>query len=65
MHGLIDDNVPFQDTARVTQRLIELEKDFEVMFYPMERHVIQSESSRLDYTRRLVGFFEEHLLQRE
>ena len=31
VHGLVDDNVHFQDAARVVQRLIELEKDFEVM----------------------------------
>lgn len=63
VHGLIDDNVHFQDAARLVQRLIELEKDFEVMYYPMERHIIESESSRYDYTRRLVGFFDEHLLR--
>jgi dipeptidyl aminopeptidase/acylaminoacyl peptidase len=61
VHGLIDDNVHFQDAARVVQKLIELEKDFEVAFYPMERHIIESESSRLDYTKRLVRFFAEHL----
>ena len=63
VHGLVDDNVHFQDSARVVQRLIELEKDFEVMYYPMERHIIESESSRYDYTRRLVRFFDRHLLR--
>ena len=29
VHGLIDDNVHFQDAARLVQRLIELEKSFE------------------------------------
>ncbi|MFQ5569400.1 MAG: prolyl oligopeptidase family serine peptidase [Rhodothermales bacterium] len=65
VHGLIDNNVHFQDAARVVQRLIELEKEFEVMYYPMERHTIQSESSRYDYVRRVVAFFETHLLRPE
>ncbi len=63
VHGLIDDNVQFQDAARVVQKLIELEKDFEVMYYPMERHVITSEASRLDYRKRVIAFFERHLLR--
>jgi dipeptidyl aminopeptidase/acylaminoacyl peptidase len=62
VHGLIDDNVQFQDAARLVQKLIELEKDFEVMYYPAERHVIETESSRYDYLKRLAAFFEKHLL---
>ncbi|MFB0565716.1 MAG: alpha/beta hydrolase family protein, partial [Candidatus Aminicenantaceae bacterium] len=64
VHGLIDENVQFQDAARLVQRLIELEKKFEVMNYPMERHGFRSESSRYDYYRRLYAFFERHLLRR-
>lgn len=63
VHGLIDENVHFQDAARVTLKLIEEEKQFEVMYYPMERHVIATEASRFDYGRRLVGFFNRHLLR--
>ena len=63
-HGLVDDNVHFQDTARLIQRLIELEKAFEVMVYPVEPHTIQTEASRYDYARRAATFFEEHLLRR-
>ena len=62
MHGLLDENVQFQDAARLTRRLIELEKSFELMVYPAERHVIADEASRLDYARRLTQFFEQHLL---
>jgi dipeptidyl aminopeptidase/acylaminoacyl peptidase len=62
VHGLIDDNVHFQDAARVVQRLIELEKPFEVMYYPGERHQIATEASRLDFNRRVVAFFARHLL---
>lgn len=60
-HGLVDGNVQFQDAARLVQRLIELEKDFEVMYYPVEPHTIQTEASRYDYVRRAVTFFDRHL----
>jgi len=60
-HGLVDDNVHFQDAARLVQRLIELEKDFEVMVYPVEPHTIQTEASRYDYVRRATAFFDRHL----
>ncbi len=63
VHGIIDDNVHFQDAVRVTQKLIELEKDFEIMYYPQERHVIQHEAARYDYHKRLVTFFKRHLLK--
>jgi dipeptidyl aminopeptidase/acylaminoacyl peptidase len=61
VHGLIDDNVQFQDAARLIQKLIELEKEFEVMVYPTERHTIESEASRYDYVRRVAAFFDKHL----
>ena len=61
VHGLVDDNVHFQDAARVVQRLIELEKDFEVMYYPVEPHTIQTEASRFDFVRRVMAFFDRHL----
>jgi len=60
-HGLIDDNVHFQDAARLVQRLIELEKDFEVMFYPVEPHTVQTEAGRYDLIRRQAAFFDEKL----
>ncbi|HSF17383.1 MAG TPA: prolyl oligopeptidase family serine peptidase [Vicinamibacteria bacterium] len=63
VHGLVDDNVHFQDAARLIQKLIELEKNFDVMVYPTERHTIETEPSRYDYVRRVVAFFGEHLIR--
>jgi dipeptidyl aminopeptidase/acylaminoacyl peptidase len=63
-HGMIDDNVHFQDAVRLIQRLIELEKAFDVMVYPIERHNFRTESSRYDYYRRVAAFFERHVLGR-
>jgi dipeptidyl aminopeptidase/acylaminoacyl peptidase len=61
-HGAIDDNVHFQDAMRLVQRLIELEKTFDVMYYPIERHNFRTESSRFDYYRRVANHFDRHLL---
>ncbi len=57
-----DDNVFFQDTVRLAQRLIELEKqDWEVAIYPVEAHGFREPSSWLDEYRRIFKLFETHL----
>ncbi|TLU67736.1 S9 family peptidase [Thalassotalea litorea] len=59
---MIDDNVFFQDTVRLVQRLIELEKeDFETAIYPVEPHGFVQPSSWLDEYRRIFKLFEETL----
>ncbi|MEP7382569.1 MAG: prolyl oligopeptidase family serine peptidase [Gemmatimonadota bacterium] len=63
-HGLVDDNVHFQDAARLVQRLVELGKSFEVIYYPVEPHVIETEPSLLDFHTRLAAFFTRYLLDR-
>lgn len=57
-----DDNVFFQDTVRLAQRFIELEKeDWEVAIYPIEPHGFRQPSSWLDEYRRIFKLFERHL----
>jgi dipeptidyl aminopeptidase/acylaminoacyl peptidase len=63
-HGIMDDNVHFQDAARLVQRLIELGKDFDVMYYPTEPHTVQTEAARLDQSKRAIRFFDRHLRRR-
>jgi dipeptidyl aminopeptidase/acylaminoacyl peptidase len=60
-HGLVDDNVEFQDAARLVEKLIEDGKRFEVMYYPTEPHTIQTEASRRDYVHRATAFFDRYL----
>ena len=61
---MVDDNVPFQDTVRLAQRLIELEKeDWEVAIYPVEPHGFRTPSSWLDEYRRIRELFRTHLLE--
>jgi dipeptidyl aminopeptidase/acylaminoacyl peptidase len=59
---MVDDNVFFQDTVRLVQRLIELEKqDFETAIYPVEPHGFRQASSWLDEYRRIYKLFETSL----
>jgi len=61
-HGLMDDNVVAQDVLRLSQRLIELEKqDWELALYPLERHGFTEPSAWLDEYRRIFKLFEAHL----
>jgi len=61
-HGMLDDNVFFKDTVRLTQRLIELGKQgWEVAMYPVEPHGFREPSSWLDEYRRILRLFEETL----
>jgi dipeptidyl aminopeptidase/acylaminoacyl peptidase len=61
-HGMIDDNVFFQDSVRLAQRLIELKKDhWELAPYPMERHGFVNPESWYDEYRRIDQLFERTL----
>jgi dipeptidyl aminopeptidase/acylaminoacyl peptidase len=61
-HGMIDDNVHFQDVVRLAQKLIELGKEnWKVAFYPLERHSFTEPSSWTDEYKRIFKLFEEHL----
>lgn len=59
-HGMVDDNVVFQDSVRLVQRLIELGKTpyFETAIYPMEAHGFREPSSWLDEYTRILALFE-------
>lgn len=62
LHGMIDDNVQFQDVVRLNQRLIELgKKDWWMALYPVERHSFEYNSSWIDEYRRIYELFETYL----
>jgi len=64
LHGMIDDNVQFQDVVRLNQRLIELgKKDWWMALYPVERHGFQYTSSWTDEYRRILELFDTYLLK--
>ncbi|HEX2976711.1 MAG TPA: alpha/beta fold hydrolase [Bacteroidales bacterium] len=61
-HGMVDDNVHFQDVVRLTQRLIELGKDnWSLAPYPMESHSFVETTSWVDEYKRIFRLFEEKL----
>ena len=61
-HGVIDDNVLFEDSMRLYERLIELHKDnFTISPYPLDRHSFTNADSWLDEYKRIYRLFEANL----
>ncbi len=64
LHGMVDDNVQFQDITRISQRFIELGKqNWELAVFPVEAHGFKTTSSWLDEYRRILKLFEENLVK--
>ncbi|MBA6412633.1 S9 family peptidase [Parahaliea sp. F7430] len=60
--GMQDDNVFFQDSVLMVQRLLELKKpDFEIAIYPLEGHGFSNPESWLDQYRRIFKLMQKHL----
>ena len=58
-HGMVDENVHFQDIVKLTQRLIELKKNnWELAVYPMEDHGFVEPTSWMDEYKRIFKLFE-------
>ncbi len=63
-HGMIDQNVHFQDVVRLSQRLIELGKEnWEVAIYPKENHGFVDAWSWTDEYTRILKLFDEYILE--
>ncbi len=60
-HGLVDGNVQIQDSFRLAQMLIEKQKDFDLVVYPVEDHGWDEIPTRRDSYRRMTVFFDRHL----
>ncbi|TSD64854.1 S9 family peptidase [Inquilinus sp. KBS0705] len=59
LHGMVDQNVNFQDIVRLTQRLIELHKqNWQLAPYPVEDHGFIQPSSWTDEYSRIYKLFE-------
>ncbi|MFV0476557.1 MAG: prolyl oligopeptidase family serine peptidase [Parahaliea sp.] len=60
--GMQDDNVFFQDSVLMVQRLLELKKpDFEMAIYPLDGHGFSNPESWLDEYRRIFRLMEANL----
>jgi dipeptidyl aminopeptidase/acylaminoacyl peptidase len=64
LHGMVDDNVQFQDVVRLSQRFIELgKKNWELAVYPVEAHGFREAYSWYDEYRRIFELFEKNLIK--
>ena len=62
MHGTGDDNVHLQGTERLMNRLSELGKDFDVMFYPNRTHALsEGAGTPLHRWTTVLRYIYEHL----
>ena len=61
-HGLVDNNVQIQDSFRLSQILMEMKKDFDMVVYPVEDHGWDEIPSRRDSYFRMTRWFDRHLL---
>jgi dipeptidyl aminopeptidase/acylaminoacyl peptidase len=60
--GMQDDNVFFQDSVLMVQRLLELKKeDFEIAIYPLDAHGFTEPASWLDEYRRIYKLMNRNL----
>ncbi len=62
LHGLIDNNVGFQDAVQYVEKLIQSgNENFDMMMYPSERHSFTDPDAWYDEYRRIFMFFEREL----
>ena len=62
LHGMVDDNVQFQDVVRLSQRFIELgKKDWDLAVFPVEEHGFKETYSWIDEYRRILELFNKTL----
>lgn len=61
VHGMVDDNVHFQDAVQLIQALEAADKQFDLVLYPLESHAWSREMTWKHSTRATFEFFERHL----
>jgi len=63
VHGTGDDNVHYQGSERLINKLVEYNKQFEFMSYPNRSHSLrEGKGTTLHYKTMKTEFFKEHLL---
>jgi dipeptidyl aminopeptidase/acylaminoacyl peptidase len=61
IHGMVDDNVHFQDTVQLVDALVAAGKRFELLVYPESKHGWVRPEVWVHSTRAAFEFFEKHL----
>ncbi len=65
VHGLADDNVHFQHTAELSNRLIAENKQFDTMIYPNRSHSISGDNARLHLYTLMTNFLRDKLATKD
>lgn len=61
LHGMVDSNVLFQDVVQLSDKLIRLNKKFDVMYYPRENHSFTEPENWLHEYEEIERHFERYL----
>lgn len=61
VHGIVDNNVMFQDAVQLSEKLIQEGKQFEEIYYPEESHLFVRDETLIDAFRRAAEFFDRNL----
>jgi dipeptidyl aminopeptidase/acylaminoacyl peptidase len=61
IHGMVDNNVMFQDAVQLAEKLIHEGKPFEQAYYPEEEHIFVRDETLIDAFRRAADFFGRNL----
>ena len=63
VHGMMDDNVPVQNTLLVVDALVKANKDFDLLLLPQARHGFGTGAVGMYAMRRRWDYFVTHLLK--
>ena len=63
VHGIVDNNVLFQDAVQLSEKLIHEGKPFEQAFYPEESHGFTRDETLIDAFGRTARLFDQYLKQ--
>ena len=61
VHGIVDNNVMFQDAVELTQKLIQEGKEFSQIYYPEEGHGFVRQETLIDSFRHTADWLDRHL----
>jgi len=61
VHGTSDDNVHFQNSVDLVDKLVEADVEFETMYYPNKDHSIYGGNTRNHLYKKLTKFVLENL----
>jgi len=61
VHGLVDENVHFRNSAALIERLAEENKRFDLLVFPEERHMPRKPANLIYLEQRVTDYFKENL----